>query len=230
MAKIWLWLLLLKSWLVYEVWGTIIFSWINHLSKSKCFWMYFRKLLKNLFCRSRSPSTASSSMGQDSNNDDGQVKLSIETLEELDWCLEQLETMQTHRSVSDMASSKVGQYQFSCSKCWLKNAHSRPQICCPPCINRTCEGIILSSYVTCTLITELMAGKISCHTRHLPILHFLKNSSSIRVFVAFFGLAPLYLSCMRAHINHRFKLCSGSKIEWYYAYRVWELFILISQR
>ena len=34
--------------------------------------------------------------------------MSIETLEELDWCLEQLETMQTHRSVSDMASSKVG--------------------------------------------------------------------------------------------------------------------------
>ena len=30
-----------------------------------------------------------------------------ETLEELDWCLDQLETIQTHRSVSDMASSKV---------------------------------------------------------------------------------------------------------------------------
>merc|ERR1711936_219494 len=29
-----------------------------------------------------------------------------ETLEELDWCLDQLETIQTHRSVSDMASSK----------------------------------------------------------------------------------------------------------------------------
>lgn len=39
--------------------------------------------------------------------DETHVKLSIETLEELDWCLEQLETMQTHRSVSDMASSKV---------------------------------------------------------------------------------------------------------------------------
>ncbi|GFR61573.1 cAMP-specific 3',5'-cyclic phosphodiesterase 4C [Elysia marginata] len=30
----------------------------------------------------------------------------METLEELDWCMEQLETIQTHRSVSDMASSK----------------------------------------------------------------------------------------------------------------------------
>jgi len=27
-------------------------------------------------------------------------------LEELDWCLEQLETMQTHKSVSDLASLK----------------------------------------------------------------------------------------------------------------------------
>ena len=33
--------------------------------------------------------------------------MSLETLEELDWCLDQLETIQTHRSVSDMASSKV---------------------------------------------------------------------------------------------------------------------------
>ncbi|VDM38047.1 unnamed protein product [Toxocara canis] len=29
-----------------------------------------------------------------------------ETLDELDWCLDQLETIQTHRSVSEMASSK----------------------------------------------------------------------------------------------------------------------------
>ena len=34
-------------------------------------------------------------------------KLASETLEELDWCLEQLETMQTYRSVSEMASHKV---------------------------------------------------------------------------------------------------------------------------
>jgi len=33
--------------------------------------------------------------------------MAVETLEELDWCLDQLETIQTHRSVSDMASSKV---------------------------------------------------------------------------------------------------------------------------
>ena len=33
--------------------------------------------------------------------------MAIETLEELDWCLDQLETIQTHRSVSDMATSKV---------------------------------------------------------------------------------------------------------------------------
>ncbi len=35
------------------------------------------------------------------------MRRATETLEELDWCLDQLETIQTHRSVSDMASSKV---------------------------------------------------------------------------------------------------------------------------
>ncbi|EFX68222.1 hypothetical protein DAPPUDRAFT_63312, partial [Daphnia pulex] len=38
--------------------------------------------------------------------DETYSRLAVETLEELDWCLDQLETIQTHRSVSDMASSK----------------------------------------------------------------------------------------------------------------------------
>lgn len=38
--------------------------------------------------------------------DTGQ-KLALETLEELDWCLDQLETLQTRHSVGDMASNKV---------------------------------------------------------------------------------------------------------------------------
>lgn len=38
--------------------------------------------------------------------DEAYMKLSLETIEELDWCLDQLETIQTHRSVSDMASLK----------------------------------------------------------------------------------------------------------------------------
>ena len=39
-------------------------------------------------------------------SDETYSKLAMDTLEELDWCLDQLETIQTHRSVSDMASSK----------------------------------------------------------------------------------------------------------------------------
>ena len=39
--------------------------------------------------------------------DETYVRVAIETLAELDWCLDQLETIQTHRSVSDMATSKV---------------------------------------------------------------------------------------------------------------------------
>jgi len=34
------------------------------------------------------------------------VKLAVETLEELDWCMDQLESLQTHKSVSDMAANK----------------------------------------------------------------------------------------------------------------------------
>ncbi|MGH0188781.1 UNVERIFIED_CONTAM: hypothetical protein FKN15_031366 [Acipenser sinensis] len=34
-------------------------------------------------------------------------KLATETLEELDWCLDQLDTLQTRHSVSEMASNKV---------------------------------------------------------------------------------------------------------------------------
>ena len=40
-------------------------------------------------------------------SEENYMKLAVETMEELDWCLDQLETIQTHRSVSDMASLKV---------------------------------------------------------------------------------------------------------------------------
>lgn len=44
-------------------------------------------------------------------SDESYQKLAMETMEELDWCLDQLETIQTYRSVSDMASNKVGQFR-----------------------------------------------------------------------------------------------------------------------
>uniref|UniRef100_A0A8C2MHS0 Phosphodiesterase n=1 Tax=Cricetulus griseus TaxID=10029 RepID=A0A8C2MHS0_CRIGR len=46
--------------------------------------------------------------GPDGNGtEDAGLQLARETLEELDWCLEQLETLQTRRSVGEMASNKV---------------------------------------------------------------------------------------------------------------------------
>lgn len=39
-------------------------------------------------------------------SDDAMSRLAVDTLEELDWCLDQLETIQSHRSVGDMATSK----------------------------------------------------------------------------------------------------------------------------
>ncbi|KRF78071.1 3',5'-cyclic-AMP phosphodiesterase isoform X6 [Drosophila virilis] len=38
--------------------------------------------------------------------DEAYTRLATDTIEELDWCLDQLDTIQTHRSVSDMASLK----------------------------------------------------------------------------------------------------------------------------
>ncbi|EDW72197.2 uncharacterized protein Dwil_GK10356, isoform C [Drosophila willistoni] len=63
--------------------------------------------------KSRRPAQ-SSSVGRAGNvsgvqlaqGDEAYTRLATDTIEELDWCLDQLETIQTHRSVSDMASLK----------------------------------------------------------------------------------------------------------------------------
>lgn len=39
--------------------------------------------------------------------DPAAAEQAVEVLEDLDWCLEQLEAVQTHRSLSELASSKV---------------------------------------------------------------------------------------------------------------------------
>ncbi|XP_035210856.1 cAMP-specific 3',5'-cyclic phosphodiesterase, isoforms N/G-like isoform X3 [Stegodyphus dumicola] len=56
----------------------------------------------------RRPSNSSSNISPVSKplSDDEFSKLASETLAELDWCLDQLENIHTHRSVGDMASSK----------------------------------------------------------------------------------------------------------------------------
>uniref|UniRef100_A0A4W5L1G5 3',5'-cyclic-AMP phosphodiesterase n=1 Tax=Hucho hucho TaxID=62062 RepID=A0A4W5L1G5_9TELE len=68
--------------------------------------------------------------------DESYQKLAMETMEELDWCLDQLETIQTYRSVSDMASNKVRltRYVFN-PLSWTTGCHGS-------CIgsNNTLEG------------------------------------------------------------------------------------------
>ncbi|XP_067417064.1 3',5'-cyclic-AMP phosphodiesterase 4C isoform X2 [Emydura macquarii macquarii] len=66
-------------------------------------------MLTHLQDRVSSKRTSSSnppSVCKASLSDDACQKLAIETLEELDWCLDQLETLQTRHSVSEMASNK----------------------------------------------------------------------------------------------------------------------------
>uniref|UniRef100_A0A8D3DYK0 Phosphodiesterase n=1 Tax=Scophthalmus maximus TaxID=52904 RepID=A0A8D3DYK0_SCOMX len=54
----------------------------------------------------RSPAANQPSVTKVCLSDESYQKLAMETMEELDWCLDQLETIQTYRSVSDMASNK----------------------------------------------------------------------------------------------------------------------------
>ncbi|KRZ08090.1 putative 3',5'-cyclic phosphodiesterase pde-4, partial [Trichinella zimbabwensis] len=68
------------------------------------------------------PSSPGSMATQLATTQEDTFQLAANTLVELDWCLEQLETIQTHRSVSEMASSKFRKMltkelsQFSDSK------------------------------------------------------------------------------------------------------------------
>ncbi|CAD7091745.1 unnamed protein product [Hermetia illucens] len=56
--------------------------------------------------KSRRSTSTSSNTRNVVPGDEAYVRLAMDTVEELDWCLDQLETIQTHRSVSDMASLK----------------------------------------------------------------------------------------------------------------------------
>ncbi|KRZ60793.1 putative 3',5'-cyclic phosphodiesterase pde-4 [Trichinella nativa] len=68
------------------------------------------------------PKSPGSMATQLATSQEDNFQLAADTLVELDWCLEQLETIQTHRSVSEMASSKFRKMltkelsQFSDSK------------------------------------------------------------------------------------------------------------------
>ncbi|CAG5897940.1 unnamed protein product [Menidia menidia] len=55
----------------------------------------------------RSPVTSQPTVPQATLSEETYQQMARETLDELDWCLDQLETIQTHRSVSEMASNKV---------------------------------------------------------------------------------------------------------------------------
>ncbi|XP_026051090.1 cAMP-specific 3',5'-cyclic phosphodiesterase 4B-like isoform X3 [Carassius auratus] len=65
-------------------------------------------ILTNVQCPSskRSPVSSQPPVTKANLSDESYQKMAVETMEELDWCLDQLETIQTYRSVSDMASNK----------------------------------------------------------------------------------------------------------------------------
>ncbi|XP_069072690.1 3',5'-cyclic-AMP phosphodiesterase 4C isoform X3 [Pleurodeles waltl] len=62
--------------------------------------------LQDRVSNKRATSSNTPSMCKPNLSEDAFQKLAVETLEELDWCLDQLETLQTRHSVSEMASNK----------------------------------------------------------------------------------------------------------------------------
>ncbi|XP_064197494.1 3',5'-cyclic-AMP phosphodiesterase 4C-like isoform X3 [Anguilla rostrata] len=62
--------------------------------------------LQDRVANRRSCGSSAPSMCKQSLQEEPGQKLSMETLEELDWCLDQLETLQTRHSVGEMASNK----------------------------------------------------------------------------------------------------------------------------
>ncbi|KAI1882823.1 hypothetical protein AGOR_G00238880 [Albula goreensis] len=65
-------------------------------------------ILTNVQCASnkRSPAASQPQMTKVCLPEESYQKLAMESMEELDWCLDQLEAIQTYRSVSEMASNK----------------------------------------------------------------------------------------------------------------------------
>lgn len=72
----------------------------------------------------------------------------MDTLEELDWCLDQLETIQAHRSVGDMATSKF--------KRMLNKELSH--------FSESKSGSQISEYIFRTFLGESLASWISCYS------------------------------------------------------------------
>ena len=98
------------------------------------------------------------------------VKLSVETLEELDWCLDQLESMQTHRSVADMASSKVSSLMYLIST-YLTPTYSTPTYSTPTFLTTTFLHLtIINFYFLIFNITILYLPILIFPILYLPIL------------------------------------------------------------
>ncbi|MEQ2239025.1 cAMP-specific 3',5'-cyclic phosphodiesterase 4B, partial [Ilyodon furcidens] len=74
----------------------------------------------------RSPVTSQPTVPQATLSEETYQQMARETLEELDWCLDQLETIQTHRSVSEMASNKDWVPCFGVLDVEKENLHRLP--------------------------------------------------------------------------------------------------------
>eukprot|EP00064_Thunnus_orientalis_P001176 superscaffoldBa00000078_g1178 len=119
----------------------------------------------------RSPVTSQPTVPQATLSEETYQQMARETLEELDWCLDQLETIQTHRSVSEMASNKTVPRSRSLSiSLHLPSFGSLLPLPCrgPTSSDHTEAGALLwTDWVACFEV--LHVGKDGLHQQPLPL-------------------------------------------------------------
>lgn len=102
------------GWINLSRFHVICYLFVSSMTKCVAVSVTFKRILMasnlsiSLFPTTRSKRQANTPLPRPLvPGDEGYVRMAHDTIEELDWCLDQLETIQTHRSVSDMASLKV---------------------------------------------------------------------------------------------------------------------------
>lgn len=95
-------------------------------------------------------------------------KLAVETLEELDWCLDQLETLQTRHSVSEMASNKVRTHSSSHGFSLLNRnpaASKKNDLHCA-CSHWIKQSWHIAAAPVCDLKISALDSEVKCDVQH----------------------------------------------------------------
>ncbi|TRY97573.1 hypothetical protein DNTS_002605 [Danionella cerebrum] len=154
----------------------------------------------------RSPVSTQPPVSKASLSDESYQKLAVETMEELDWCLDQLETIQTYRSVSDMASNKI--------ECLLYWQHS---------LTFSCKDSAQDSRLRCLVLALKLFEQSFSHSMSLYLrLQTDREKEELELLHACCG-APC-LTIGHATIKATMGLCYSEKRRRFGGHKTWREF------